>query len=124
MVFSIESSILCGGMGRIRELPGNDTLDSSDPVEEETLMRQLYEVMVAHGLTKKDDGDPNAYNSGAEHSYKEVDEANAYNSEAEHSDKEVNEANAYNSGAENSDKEVDKVNAYNSGVDETNDEQK
>ncbi|KAK7271412.1 hypothetical protein RJT34_27280 [Clitoria ternatea] len=48
MVFSIESSMLCGGMGRLSLASTFDV-----QVEEETLMRQLHEVMVAHGLTKK-----------------------------------------------------------------------
>ncbi|XP_061341511.1 uncharacterized protein LOC133287851 [Gastrolobium bilobum] len=46
-------------------------------VEEEMLMHKLHEVTSAHGLPKKNDGNSNVfYNSGAEHSNKEVNGAN------------------------------------------------
>ncbi|RDY13509.1 hypothetical protein CR513_01550, partial [Mucuna pruriens] len=59
-------------------------------VEEEMLMRKMYEVMTAHGLTKRrglilwmviislrgkeNNDNPDAYNSGAEHPKKETNE--------------------------------------------------
>ncbi|XP_061371458.1 uncharacterized protein LOC133314040 [Gastrolobium bilobum] len=46
-------------------------------VEEEMLMRKLYEVMSAHGLTKQNDGNSNtSYNTaGTEHSNEVVNAA-------------------------------------------------
>ncbi|XP_020208484.1 uncharacterized protein LOC109793425 [Cajanus cajan] len=47
-------------------------------IEEEMLMRKMYEVTSAHGLASENDSNPPNYdyNSGAEHTKKETNEAN------------------------------------------------
>ncbi|KAL3017825.1 hypothetical protein AAZX31_06G300700 [Glycine max] len=45
-------------------------------VEEEMLMRKMHEVMSAHGPTKSNNDNSNAYNNEAEHPKKEITEAN------------------------------------------------